>query len=379
MTGFSIALLVLTALGALYYVLSTCALVSRFRKRPRHSIAQTTPKVSILKPVSGLDHDASSNFDSYVNQDYGDYEVLFGVLDSDDPSVPVIGHCVRGLRHAALSVGAEIAGSNNKVRILHNLAKRAGGDILVVTDADTRVTPDFLKRIVAPFENKSVGVVTCMYRGIQAGSAATALEGLYMTSVFAPGAACADCLGGIDFALGAAVAIRKTALIAIGGFESIADYLADDFQLGRRAARAGFEVKLSDYVVDVVLSRESLRSVLARELRWCLTTKASRPWGHLGLAVTYGFAYSVLFLAVSGFSTVGWSVLAGVAGVRTASAWVGARKCLGDREFAKRVYLLPACDLLCFGIWIVGYFSRTVQWRGRRLRLARGGKIEAAA
>ena len=377
MSGFSIGLLVLSALGALYYVLSTCALVSWFRKPPRHASAQP-PKISILKPVSGLDTDARSNFASYLNQNYGDYEVLFGVLDSDDPSVPVIERCVQGLSHAAVYIGAEIAGSNNKARILHNLAKHASGDILVVTDADTRVTPDFLKRIVAPFESESVGVVTCMYRGIQAGSVASALEGLHMTCVFAPGVACADCLGGIDFGLGAAVAIRKGALDAIGGFEPIAHYLADDFQLGRRAARAGFDVALSDYVVDIVLSRESLRHVLARELRWCLTTKASRPWGHLGLVVTYGFAYSTLFLVVSGFSAAGWSTVLGVTAVRVASAWIGARKCLGDKAFPKRVHLLPARDLLSFGTWIVGYFLRTVKWRGRRLRLAKGGRIEAA-
>ena len=378
MTGVSIALLVLSLIGALYYILSTCALVSHFRKGRKKRLpyrVPAPPKMSILKPVSGLDTGADANFDSYVRQDYGNYEVLFGVLDRDDSSIPVIERAISDLDHASVHTGAQIAGSNNKVRILHLLAQQATGDIVVVTDADTRVSPHFLRRIASPFANESVGVVTCMYRGIRARTIADALEGLHMTCVFAPGVACANRLRGIDFGLGAAIAIRRSVLDEIGGFEPIVNYLADDFQLGRRPAQAGHRVALSEYVVDVVLSGDSLRSVLARELRWSRTTKASRPWGHLGQVFTFGFVYALTLLPVAGFSAMAWSVLVAVTFVRAASAWVGSRKCLKDRAFLRRVYLLPLRDVLSFAIWVAGYFSRTVTWRGRRLRLTEGGRM----
>ena len=378
MTGVSIALLSLSLIGALYYVLSTCALVSHFRKRRKKRLpyrAPAQPRISILKPVSGLDTGAHANFESYLRQDYANYEVLFGVLDPDDASLPTIRGVIRELSHASVHLGAQITGSNNKVRILHLLAQQATGDILVVTDADTRVSSHFLRRIVSPFATESVGVVTCMYRGIRARTVADAFEGLHMTCTFAPGVASANRLRGIDFGLGAAIAIRKSVLDQIGGFEPIVNYLADDFQLGRRPAQAGHEVALSEYVVDVVLSGDSLRTVLARELRWSRTTKASRPWGHLGQVFTFGFVYALILLPVAGFSATAWSVLGGVTLVRATSAWVGARKCLKDRAFLKRVYLLPLRDVLSFAIWVAGYFSRTVTWRGRKLRLTEGGRM----
>ena len=372
------AFLALTLIGAAYYVASTYALVLHFRsgrETPFRHDTGVPPKISVLKPVSGLDSDARANFESYLRQDYPDYEVLFGVLEPSDPAIPAIRDIIRASTNASLHVGSEAVGANNKVRILCNLAMHAAGDILVVTDADTRAAPHFLRGITSYLADESVGVVTCLYRGTCARNVADALEGLHMTCVFAPGVACADRLSGIDFGLGAAIAIRGSVLDEIGGFEPIVDYLADDFQLGRRAARAGHRVVLSDHVVDIVLSGGGMRTVFARELRWSRTTKASRPWGHAGLAFTFGFAYALLYLAVSRFSLTGWCVLAAVAGIRAATAWVGARKCMRDRAFVKRIYLLPVRDVLSFAIWIAGYFSRRVTWRKRTLRLTQGGRM----
>lgn len=389
----SILLLTMAAAGTLYYILAALALVShylrlgRYRAGPPHP-ANTQPgvlpTVSVLKPVRGLDHGAKANFLSNLTQDYRDYEVLFGVLDSDDPAVPVISDAVaqcaakqanNGFRHASLSIGSDIPGANNKVRILHSLAARATGEIIVITDADTRVAPDFLAAIVAPFTDPAVGVVTCMYRGTQAATIGDGLEGLHMTCVFAPGVASAWYLCGIDFGLGPAMALRRSVLEDMGGFESIVDYLADDFQLAYRARKAGYKVELSGYVVDVVLARESLRDVLTRELRWSRTTMISKPVGHTGLVISFGFAYAVLFWLMTGLSPEGWLVLGSVTVVRAVTAAVGARFCLDDREFGRRIHLLPLRDVLSFGVWIAGYFSRTVKWRGRKLRLRSGGKM----
>jgi len=152
------------------------------------------------------------------------------------------------------------------------------------------------------------------------------------------------------------------------------DYLADDFQLGYQIAQAGHIVILSDYVIDIVLSGGNLRDVLARELRWTRTTKASNPTGHFGLIFTFGFVYALAFLFVSGFTILGWSIFIGVTVIRFITACIGAR-ILGDRKIVKRFYLLPIRDIMSFGVWIVGYFSHTVKWRGRKLKLEKGGKM----
>lgn len=368
-------LLLAAAAGAAYYALSALAIVSFFRGKRAGPAVEPKPRVSVLKPVKGLDRGAQANFRSYLAQDYPAYEVLFGVLDIDDPAIDIILDTIQGDKRASLHIGTTIRGANDKVRVLHQLAKRAGGEILVITDADSRVEPHFLSAITAPFADESVGVVTCMYRGIEAQDTADALEGLHMTCVFAPGVACARSLaGGIDFGLGAAIAIRAHVLRAIGGFESIADCLADDFQLGHRSAALGYRVELSRYVVDQVLSGQGLRAVLARELRWSRTTRVSRPLGHLGLVFTFGFVYALGFLGCSGFAAVGWEVTAAVAAVRLATATLITRR-LGDRDFAKRIWLLPIRDVVSFGIWIASYCGKTVSWRGRKLRLAKDGRI----
>ncbi|MCE5315411.1 MAG: bacteriohopanetetrol glucosamine biosynthesis glycosyltransferase HpnI [Armatimonadota bacterium] len=372
MSALSTPLLILTILGTLYYVLSTAALIRRFAPRAAKGKAKSHVKISVLKPVRGMDGDARANFLTFLGQDYPDYEVLFGALDPDDAAIPLIRDVIKGDARASIYIGSEIDGFNNKVRILHNLARHSSGEILVITDADTQVTPDFLSRITAPLNDPQVGVTTCIYRGIGGRGMADSLEGLHMTCVFAPGVACADALAGIDFGLGAAIAIRRETLELIGGFESIVDCLADDFLLGRKSSLAGYKVKLSDYVIDIVLSGESLANVLRRELRWSVTTRVSRPVGHFGLIATFGLAYALILVM---FDAALWPVLAAVTAIRWLTAYIGARICLQDRMFARRSWLLPIRDLLSFGIWVAGYFRQTVEWRGRHLELTRNGRI----
>ena len=377
MEAVSAVFMVLAVLGGIYYICSTAALVVHFCRWDKVESGDWRvegPKISILKPVSGADACAKENFQSFLNLDYSNYEVLFGVLNPQDSAVPIIEDIVKQSERAFLHVGSSIEGSNNKVRILHNLALHAEGDIFVIADSDTRATPDFLKQIAGSLSSPDTGVVSCIYRGINGISAADALEGLHMTCVFAPGVAAAECVTGVDFALGAALAVRRNVLEKIGGFEAIADYLADDFQIGHRAAAVGYGVKVSQYVVDITLSKEPLINVLARELRWARTTAVSRPAGHAGLIITFGFAYALIFWLLSGFSSAGLAVVGCVTAARALSAYTGA-KVLNDREFYRRAWLLPVRDLLSFAIWIAGYMGRTVHWRGRKLRLLKDGRM----
>lgn len=374
----SLVFLALAGIGAVYYLLSTAALFGCFRGKPLVSSGDFRPRVSVLKPACGVDREAEANFASYLAQDYPNYEVLFGVLEPSDPAVGAVLECIQGNKRASLHIGTTIRGANNKVRVLHQLAKRASGEIIVVTDADTRARPDFLDAMVAPFEDDTVGVVTCLYKGTRASTLGDALEGLHMTCVFAPGVACARWLGGLDFGLGAAIAIRRTALSRMGGFERIVDYLADDYQLGHIPSRLGYRVHLSKYVVEDVLSGQGLGQVLARDLRWSRTTRASRPAAHIGLVFTFGVAYAVLCLATTGFSALGWACLGSVLAVRFVTASIGAFACMADKELPRRLWLLPARDLASFGIWLVGLTGRSVIWRGRRLQVLKNGMLSGS-
>jgi ceramide glucosyltransferase len=365
-------LLGLAVFGGIYYVLSTVALAARVR-RAEADRTSACPRVSILKPVCGLDARAMDNFRSYLHQDYPDYEVLFGTLHGRDPAVPLLADAVRREPHSMLLIGCNIPGSNDKVRILHNLAENATGEIVVITDADTCVGPGFVERLVAPFDDPKVGVVTCLYRGMEPRSVADCLGAMHMTCSFAPGVAMANLLGGIDFGLGAAVALRREVLEQIGGFTALCNHIADDYQLGHRAARAGWKVRLSSYVVDIRLSGESLADVATREMRWSRTIRANKAWGHAGLALTFGWIYTFAALPTSGFSSTVTACLASLLGLRILTASLGARL-MGDTLMPGLMWLVPIRDLMSFGVWISSFFSRTVMWRGRRLEVTSDGK-----
>lgn len=376
MTILRTILIILMLSGTAYYVFSTICLIRHFRRR--HSgitIPSPSLTVSVLKPISGCDSSLEDNLLSYLSQCSERCEVLFGVLDPGDPAVPLLRRLAQTHPHTSLHIGASIEGANHKVRILDNLARHARGEVLLITDADTRAEPGFIDRMLAPLADDSVGSVSCLYRGTLAKTPGDALEALHMTCVFAPGVASHNAFAGIDFGLGAAIAVRSEILTRAGGFAELVDYLADDFQLGRLVHKAGYRIVLSDEVIEIVLGDESIRSVLARDLRWSVTTRISRPWGHAGLVLTFGLAYAVVYLIATAFSVYGWLALMGVVSVRFAAALAGAYAAMRDKEMPRRLHLLPLRDILSFCIWVAGYMVRTVKWRGRRLRVLRHGRI----
>lgn len=371
------AFLIFSVAGGLYYICSTVALVIHFRKSKitcNENREVNTPMISVLKPISGIDSGLATNLRSFLDQDYPNYEVLFGVIDPQDPAIPIIQNIVGESSRTSLYIGSRIEGPNNKVRILDNLIAHAAGSILIIADSDTRASPYLLRELISSFADPKVGVVSCIYRGIEGKTIADALEGLHMTCIFAPGVAAAEYVTGVQFALGAAVAVQKPVMEETGGFAAIVDYLADDFQIGYRAAAAGYKVEVSQHIIDIVLTGESLRSVLSRELRWARTTAVSRPMGHAGLVMTFGFVYALTFLLLSGFSIAGWTIFGSVTAVRFMSAYIGT-VVLKDREFRIRAWLLPLRDTLSFIIWLAGYMGRTVNWRGRHLQLLKDGRM----
>ena len=205
----------------------------------------------------------------------------------------------------------ENLGANTKVSNLGQMARQARHEYLIVNDSDIRVEPDYLRRVLAPLSDPKVGLVTCLYRGIANSSLGSRLESLGISTDFCAGVLVAQTVeNGIRFGLGSTLAFRRRDLQAIGGFEAIADYLADDYQLGSRIAALGLKVKLSDVVVETFLPRYTLSSFVAHQLRWARTVRDSRFWGYLGLGFTFGLPWAVLALILAKGAAWAWGLLA---------------------------------------------------------------------
>src|SRR5580704_13760489 len=315
------------ALGPLvYYLLATYCAGDYFRnvrKMPPPD-PSFTPLVSILKPVRGIDREAYENFASFCRLDYPGYEILFAVSDRDDEVIPVIEKLQRTFpaREIRLLTGAAQVGANSKVNKLCQLAKEARHEILVISDSDARVEPDYLREMVAPLAKPDVGVVTSLFRGMTGGSFFSVIDALGVPAESAPGALVARKLeGNMKFAFGWSMATTKRHLAEIGGFEAIADHHSDDFELGNRIAAKGYRVELMRKWIWMVFPRETLRQFLQHELRWSIGLRNVRKVGYLGLALTFGLPWTVLAAWAATKWQVSAAYLAAYVVLRLAMAW----------------------------------------------------------
>ena len=334
------------------------------------------PPITILKPVCGLDHDAYQNFASFCTQSYPQYQIIFAVGDRLDPVINVIQQIIKDfpLVDIELVQSDRLIGTNYKISNLANALPKAKYEFLVLADSDVRVDSAYLHNLVQPLVNPEVGAVTCLYRPIMQGWVAT-LEAVGISTEYLASVLVANQLEGLKFALGPTIAMRKTVLKEIGGFEAIADYLADDYQIGYLTAKAGYKVVLSPYIINHLISTDNFQDFFNRQVRWAYCTKVSRPLGYLGLFFTQGTATSLIFLVLSGGSGWGWLALAIAWTSRMVLAWVVGVWGLKDSSASKFLWLVPIRDLLSFGIWIYSWFSNTMNWRGRELQLSSEGKL----
>jgi len=335
-----------------------------------------TPAVSILKPVKGIDPEAFENFVSFCEQDYPQFEILFGVSDRSDPVIPVVERLQGELPHRSIRLVVDRATRmNRKASLLDSLAKQARHGTFVVSDSDMRVTPEYLRHVVAPLKEREVGLVTCPYRGEAPRTLAARLEALHTSVGYMPSVIVARRFLGMRFALGATMALRSCDLARLGGFSAIADYLADDYQLGLLIATMGLRVHLSDYVVSNVLGATSFKDQWDREVRWARTISVSRPWQYPGLLFTFSTPLAVAVLLMDGFGIMGWCLLAASLLLRWRVAWCIADR-LGNRPVRKWLVWLPVRDMMSALIWCTGGFGRVVTWRGEKFTLRSDGKLE---
>jgi ceramide glucosyltransferase len=342
-----------------------------------HPLSASVSKdpVSILIPLCGADFRAYQNYASLCRQDYPEFEIVFGVGDSRDSSLPVIARLQADFPQVPIQlvISTGEIGPNPKVSTLNNMLPQASHEILLMLDSDIRVGPDFIKAISREFPPD--GLLTCLYRAGEAPGIPSKLEAAGISSEFAPGVLVARMAGGISFAFGAAIAISKKALQTIGGFAAIVPYLADDYMMGNLVRKAGLPVRLSRYVVETVLSKLSITGFLQHQLRWARGIRACAPWGHAGSLIANGTALSFLYFAFSGFSRFGLFIFASVSALRLWMAWmVGVRR-LGDKILRHNLPLVLLKDFFSLFIWSAAFFGKRVEWRNRVFRLEKDGKI----
>ena len=387
MTGwmaFRYALLVLAAAPFFYYVAAIVAAGKFFREKlaaSEESSPDFTPPVSILKPIRGLDRETYDNYASFCRQDYPEYEILFCVTDESEPAIPVIEKLIRDFpeRPIRLLIGSEPVGVSDKVNKLARMAREARHDVLIVTDSDVRVDPGFLRTIAAPFGDPTIGGVTCLYRGITDGSFAADLEALGNSVDFAPGVLVAwlGSRGSLDFMLGAVMAATKRRLAQIGGFESLADYLCDDYELGNRIAARGHRIELSRFPVAIDYPHQRLAEAFRHQLRWNLAIRYSRTWGHLGMIFTHGLVWALvgIFLVHSWQGALAFAAAYCLLRVDVALS-VGARG-MRDDLVRRKQWMLPVRDAFAFVVWLASFFPQRIHWRGREFYVRKKKLIPA--
>src|SRR5580704_9701502 len=362
------ALLVLAGAPVIYYLIAILAARKFFGGRSATSLQPSDfePPASILKPIRGLDRETYENYASFCHQDYPEFEILFCVSDQSDPAVPIIEKLIRDFprRPIRLLIGAEKIGASDKVNKLCRMIRQARHEIVIVSDSDVRVEQGFLRAVVPPFADPRVGGVTCLYRGLTDGGFAADLEALGNSADFAPGVLVARLFGGLDFMLGSVMATTKKHLAEIGGFESLADYFCDDYELGNRIAARGYRVELSRFPVDIVYPQETMGDAFRHQLRWNLSIRYSRPWGHAGLVFSNWVPWAVLVgVLVSWRAAVAYGGIALLfrMAMATSTGFAGMR----DRLVLRKLGLLPLRDAFAFLVWVASFFAQRIHWRDR--------------
>ncbi|MGB2671175.1 MAG: glycosyltransferase [Candidatus Acidiferrum sp.] len=369
------------AIPFIYYFLalySSWQFFRHARKSARHS--DYTPPVSNLKPIRGLDAEAYENFASYCNQDYPDYELLFGTGDGDEAVLEVIEKLKRDFPRQRIRI-VHVSGHtapNDKVVKLARLVSEAQNEVLVINDSDVRVRPDYLRSVVAPLRNPKVGAITCLYVSTHEHTFLQKLQSIGMICDFYPGILVARQLDGVKFAFGQTIVTTRKNLAGFGGYTAIENRPADDLLVGRLVAEQGFEVELLPYAVETVADFRSLPEFFFKRLRWMTVMRHMRPWGHIGLLFTQGLAWSLIAVAIHPTLRVALFYLGGYLVVRVAMTWLIGVWGMKQKGIWKKMALVPLWDGWALLIWLLSFGRRSIRWRDIDYRIREGMLVPVA-
>jgi ceramide glucosyltransferase len=382
-------LLLLPVIGGSLYSLACLAAMARLRAAarawPAPAAPGSWPPLSMLKPVYGLGRDLAEHLRSACRQDYPEYQVVLSAQREDEPALPLLYEIQREFGPERVTVVVDGSGTvpNGKVRNL--LVGQAGArhDLLVVSDADVPLRPDYLKTIVAPLADPAdptdpgVGCATTFYKAVGARRWYEALEQVFFNAEWVPNLVFAHVTGASPFVLGASNAVRRSTLDEIGGLAELGYYLLEDFEMGRRIRARGQRIAVVPYFVDMLVDLPGPGAWWRHQLYWDKNTRAGNPWGLFGTLFIRAIPFAVAFAAVRGGDRLGLAVLAAAAAVRVLLAGLFMGWGLGDREGLRGLWLLPLRDLAGFVSTVMAFARPTVTWSGARFVVGRGGRMVA--
>ncbi|HET8967774.1 MAG TPA: bacteriohopanetetrol glucosamine biosynthesis glycosyltransferase HpnI [Candidatus Acidoferrum sp.] len=381
---FFLGIALLGTLTSAIFLLLTIVGVFRFRSEAS-VFARTNgreaelPPVSVLKPVHGMEAQLRENIESFFRQDYPSYEILFAADEADDPALNLVREI--SARYPQIPCRILVTGKppwpNPPAYCFYRMAEVAAHEILVTSDSDVEVDPNYLREVVTPMFDQKVGMVTCVYRGKNAAGFWAGLTAIGMSVEMTAGVLVANLLEGMKFGLGPTIAVKKEAVNKIGGYEVLGDYFANDFMIGNLIDKAGYRVVLSEHVIDHVVSQKNFKKMWENQLRWAKSTRYSRPKGHFGSGLIFAIPYGLLGLAAAmllGLPGLGLVLFGAAVLNRIIESWVVGWGIVRDPVALKQIWIFPVRDLLGFIVWVASYTGATAAWRDSRYEL-RGDKI----
>lgn len=365
------------------YLLLAIVGVMRFGRRLKARAPESGEMpVTILKPLCGMETDIAENLRSFCRQDYGAYQIVFGVRDRGDPVIRVVERIMEEFPalDIALVVDDRVIGTNYKISNLSNMMAVARHDILAISDSDMRVRPDYLRTIAAPFADATVGATTCLYSGTTRNGVASELGAMFVNDWFLPSALVPTMVGELRFCFGATMAVRRDVLAKFGGFAALANYLADDYMLGHRVVQQGYRIALAPYIVENVIYEAGIKGLFLHELRWARTIRSVQPVGYALSFITDVLPLSLIAAVPIYLATAssGWALaVPGVAlALRLLLHFAVCR--IAPPGTICAPWLIPLRDLLSVSVRVASFFGSRVQWRERSFVIRANNQLSAA-
>jgi ceramide glucosyltransferase len=364
--------------GTVYAVLCLIAVAlmwKRARKTPRKS--SFTPAVSVLKPVHGFEKNLRENLRSACIQDYPEFQVVFSVQEPSDPAIPLLYEIQRefGPERVTVAIEKSWVGSNGKINNMIVGLRRARHDVLIISDSDVRLRPDYLRTIVAPLADPRVGCACTLYKGSCATSWFEKMELLTLNADFMTSVIFAHVTGASKFCLGASAALQRSTLDKIGGLEALADYLVEDYEMGRRIWVSGKEIAVIPYLVDTMVDLKTPAQWWDHQVYWDQNTRAARPVALFATILVRSIPFALLFSAMRLFDATSLIILTMALAARLATAAIILGWGFRDREGLRSIWLLPFRDIAALASWFLAFVKRTTIWRGNEFILTRDGRL----
>ncbi len=362
-----------------FWLTTTICMAIFFRKK-RPALETKAPKkyspfISLLKPVCGLEKNLYENLITACEQDYPDYEIIYSVQSRDDTALEILKkiRIKYPQKRIQIVIDENAVGPNGRLANIYNGSQRAKGEVLVFSDSDMVLKPDYLKTIVAPLADEKVGVSCTLYKARNPVSIIEALELLSFNVDFVPSMIFAIVTKVSIACPGATQAIRRKVLEKIGGLEPLGHYLVEDYELGRRVVEKGHQIHFVPYVADTEVDLKTFRDWWRHQVYWDQNTRAANPSGFFFTILIRGIPFAFLYALLGGL--YGWIILLGTIGMRVGTALSGSFF-LKDKDGMKSSWMLPIRDLLGIFVWLASFIKRKTYWRGRTFALKKGKMVE---